>query len=273
MISGGDGGRPADAGPAPKLVYGPTSSTAGLPGILSSVQIVTVTWTRDTEDVSAQVATAFATPALGSSAWWTALSKYCEPGTSTCVGATVSVTTAHIGDAPAYPIHDSATMQNIAADSFARFLRDKSKPSLNVLPAPTTASTLYVIFMPASLPADQKGPGLQPGYEVTVDGAASCGYHSASMSGAGPNVAYVVVPRCPVSGQSNVDVAIATAFREIADAVTDPFRALGSSGFHDEPPPGLEIGDVCTAATGAAQGISGFSVPKIWSNATMSCVP
>jgi hypothetical protein len=270
-------GGPADAGEpvAPQFAYGPPNSAAGLPGVLSALQIVTVTWTRDTEDISAQVATAFATPALGSSAWWTALGKYCAPGTTTCVGAPVSVTTAQIGDAPAYPINDSATMQNTATDSFARFLRDKSKPALKVLPAPVTASTLYVIFMPLTLPADQKGPGLQPGYVVNVDGAPSCGYHSGGPSGAGPNVAYVVVPRCQVSGQSNADVAIATAFREIADAVTDPFRALGSMGFHNTqaPPEGLEIGDVCAGTTGTAGGIGGFSVPKIWSDATMSCAP
>jgi hypothetical protein len=268
--SGGDAGQAA-----PQIVYGPPGDAGGLPGVLSSLQIVTTTWTRDPEDITAQIAAAFAPSGIQNSAWWAALSKYCVPGATPCVGGTVSVTTAHIGDAPAYPINDSAIAQSTQNDSFARFLRDKSKPALNVLPAPSTANTLYVIFMPLSLPADQKGPGLQPGYEVTVDGAASCGYHSASMSGAGPNVAYVVVPRCQVPGQSNADVAIATAFREIADAVTDPFRALGSMGFHNalSPPGGFEIGDVCSGTTGAANGIAGFSVPKIWSNASMSCVP
>jgi len=269
-----DAGGPGDAA-APQFVYGPPNDAGGLPGILSSVQLVTATWTRDTEDISTEVATAFNAAAIESSAWWAALSQYCVPGTTTCVGPTVSVATAHIGDAPAYPIQDSAIAQNMQSDSFARFLRDKSKPALNVLPAPATASTLYVIFMPSTLPADQKGPGLPAAYEVTVDGVASCGYHSASMSGAGPNVAYVVVPRCSVSGQTDAEVAIATAFREIADAVTDPFRALGQDGFHNAlaPPEGLEIGDVCSGATGTANGIAGFSVPQTWSTASMSCVP
>jgi hypothetical protein len=262
--AGNDAAKAGDAaGPTPQFVYGPPSGT--LPGLLSSVDIVTVTWTRDTGDITAQIATAFAAPALGSSAWWAALGAYCVPGGSTCVGTTVSVTTAQIGDAPAYPIVDSATTQNLSNDGFARFIRDKSMPSLHVLPAPVTTSTLYVVFMPLSLPADQKGPGLQPGYVVSVDGAASCGYHSATMSGAGPNVAYVVVPRCQVSGQNEADVAVATAFREVADAVTDPFRALGGPGFHNtlSPPQGLEIGDVCTGTT----------APEIWSNAKNSCVP
>ncbi len=278
--SAGDAGRSGDAAEsAPKFAYGAPSGaeggTSALPGLLSSVQIVTATWTRDTDDISAQVATAFGPPGVGSSAWWEGLSKYCVPGTTECVGTTVSVTTAHIGDAPAYPIVDSAIAQNTTTDGFARFIRDKSKPSLGVLPAPTTASTLYVVFMPSSLPADQKGPGLQPGYAVMVDGVASCGYHSAMMSGAGPNVAYVVVPRCQVPGQKDADVAIARAFREIADAVTDPFRALGTLGFHNTlaPPEGFEIGDVCAGATGTASGIGGFSVPKIWSDDSMSCVP
>jgi hypothetical protein len=135
---------------------------------------------------------------------------------------------------------------------------------------------LYVFFLPLSTPPNAKGPGLQPGWAVTVDGAPSCGYHSATTAGtAGAEVAYVVVPRCHVQGQSDVDVAIATAFREIADAVTDPFRAVGRIGFHNKlaPPEGFEIGDVCTGTTGTANGIAGFSVPKIWSTQTMSCVP
>jgi hypothetical protein len=272
--AGNDAGKAGDAArPVPQFVYGPPGGT--LPGLLSSVDIVTATWTRDTEDITAQIATAFAATALGGSAWWAALGSYCVPGGSPCVGPTVSVTPAQIGDAPAYPIVDSATMQNLSNDGFARFIRDKSTPSLHVLPAPVTASTLYVVFMPLSLPADQKGPGLQPGYVVTVDGAASCGYHSATMSGAGPNVAYVVVPRCQVSGQSDADVAIATAFRGIADAVTDPFRALGSSGFHNmlAPPQGFEIGDVCSGTTGTASGVADLSLPQIWSSAGASCVP
>jgi hypothetical protein len=165
--------------------------------------------------------------------------------------------------------------QNTHDDSFARFIRDKSQPSLNVLPAPASASTLYVIFMPLSLAADFKGPGLQEGYSVTVDGADSCGYHSAAASGTSANVAYVVVPRCRVSGQTNAEAAIAMAFREIADAVTDPFRALGRNGFQNPlaPAEGLEIGDVCTGATGTPNGVAGFSVPQIWSDASLSCVP
>jgi len=239
------------------------------------VQIVTVTWTRDSEDITAPIATAFAATGLGSSAWWDALSRYCVPDTSICVGTTVSVTTAQIGDAPAYPITDSVIAQNTHDDSFARFIRDKSQLSLHVLPAPVPASTLYVIFMPLSLAADFKGPGLQEGYGVTVDGVDSCGYHSAAVAGTGANVAYVVVPRCQVAGQTNAEVAIATAFREIADAVTDPFRALGRNGLQNPlaPAEGLEIGDVCGESTSTSNGIAGFSVPQIWSDASASCVP
>ncbi len=270
----GGGGGPADSG-ASRFVYGPPNAASGLPGLLSSVQIVTVTWTRDSEDITAEIAAAFATPALGSSAWWAGLSRYCAPGTTTCVGGMVSVTSAQIGDAPAYPITDSAIVQSTHNDSFARFIRDKSQLSLHVLPAPTTASTLYVVFMPLALAADFKGPGLQEGYGVTVDGVDSCGYHSAAASGTGTNVAYVVVPRCKVAGQSNAEVAIATAFRQIADAVTDPFRALGQVGFQNPlaPAEGLEIGDVCSGTTGMENDISGFSVPQLWSDTSLSCVP
>ncbi len=279
---------PSDAGAQtpPQLVYGPPDGldgTASLPGLLSSLQIVTATWNGDTDDLRASIATAFA-PGLGSSAWWTALGGYCVPGTSVCVNGTVTVTTSRIGDAPGVPFIDSAVAQSTRYDSFARFIRDKSQPGTSTmdggakLPEPVTASTLYVFFLPLALPADAKGPGLQPGWAVTVDGALSCGYHSATIAGTtGAEVAYVVVPRCHVAGESDVDVAIATAFREIADAVTDPFRAVGRLGFHNQlaPPEGFEVGDVCSGATGtgAAAGIAGFSVPKIWSQDSMSCVP
>ena len=263
------------AGPEARFVYAAPSGGEPLPGLLTSLNIVTVTWTRDSEDISAQIAAAFSSPGLGSSAWWGGLSGYCVPGTTTCVGAPVSVTTAHIGDAPAYPITDSAVVQDTHYNSFARFIRDKSQVALHVLPAPDTASTLYVIFMPLTLAADHKGPGLEDGYEVTIDGAASCGYHSAAVSGTGTKVAYVVVPRCKVSGQNNAEIAVATAFREIANAVTDPFRAFGQNGFQNPlaPTEGLEIGDVCSGVTGTEHGIGGFSVPQIWSNASRSCVP
>src|SRR4051812_15027129 len=62
----GGGAGPGDSG-APRFVYGPPAGTAGLPGLLSSVQIVTVTWTRDSEDITAQIAAAFASPGLASS--------------------------------------------------------------------------------------------------------------------------------------------------------------------------------------------------------------
>src|SRR4051812_31712392 len=75
-VSGGDALGAGDAGvagdaaeAAPQFVYGPPTNDAGLPGILSSLQIVTTTWTRDTEDITAQVATAFGPPGIESSAW------------------------------------------------------------------------------------------------------------------------------------------------------------------------------------------------------------
>jgi hypothetical protein len=274
---------PGDAGdhsPA-QFVFGPPSGTSGLPGVLTSLQIVTATWNGDSEDIRPQVAAAFG-PGLESSAWWAALSKYCVPGTTECVTTTLTFGDSRIGDVPGTPFTDSATAQSTKTDSFARFIRDKSQVGTSSmdggskLPQPVTASTLYVFFLPLSTPANAKGPGLMPGWAVTVDGAPSCGYHSATTAGtAGSEVAYVVIPRCHVPGQTDVDVAIATAFREIADAVTDPFRAVGRMGFHNQaaPPAGFEIGDVCTATTGTTNGIAGFSVPKIWSTDSMSCVP
>jgi hypothetical protein len=272
---------PVDAGPPPEFVYGPPNDATSLPGLLSLVQIVTATWNGDQEDIRTSIATAFDPAAIGGSAWWAGLSGYCAPGTSTCVGTTVTVTSARIGDAPGLPFVDSAVAQSTHDDSFARFIRDKSqlgtgKDGGAVLPAPVTPSTLYVFFLPLALPANAKGPGLQPGWAVTVDGAPSCGYHSASVAGpASADVAYVVVPRCQVPGRTDDDVAIARAFREIADAVTDPFRAVGCTGFHNllAPPEGFEVGDVCNGTTGADGGIGGFSVPQIWSSESASCVP
>jgi hypothetical protein len=219
---------------------------------------------------------------LESSAWWKSLSKYCVPNTTECVNTTLTVSSSRIGDAPGTPFTDSATAQSTKTDSFARFIRDKSQLGTSTmdggskLPQPVTSSMLYVFFLPLALPPNAKGPGLQPGWAVTVDGALSCGYHSATVAGtANAEVAYVAVPRCHVAGQSDTDVAIATAFREIADAVTDPFRAVGRVGFHNQlsPPEGFEIGDICTGTTGTTNGISGFSVPQIWSEQIKSCVP
>jgi hypothetical protein len=205
------------------------------------------------------------------------VSSYCVPGTSTCVGKTVTVTATHVGDPPGQPITDSATAQS-SSSRFPKFVNDKSKPGVGGkppdLPAPATASTLYVFFMPLSLAATASAPALPQGYAVTVDGAASCGYHSATVVGT-TDVAYAVIPRCQVAGQNDADVAIARALREIADAVTDPFRAEGRLGFNNPSAPttGFEIGDFCPGMTGTANGIGGFSVPQVWSNQTMTCVP
>jgi hypothetical protein len=264
-------------GPPGQFVFGPPNGASGLPGVLSSVQIVTVTWTADTENIVSQIAKAFGAPGVGGTAWWGAVSSYCVPGTSTCVGKTVTVTATHVGDPPGQPIVDSATMQS-SKDNVPRFINDKAKPGIGGkppdLPAPTTASTLYVFFMPLSLPATSSAPALPQGYTVTVDGAASCGYHSSTLVGS-TDVAYVVVPRCQVAGQNDADVAIARAFQEIADAVTDPFRAEGRLGFNNPSATntGFEVGDFCPGMTGTANGIAGFSVPQVWSNQSMSCAP
>jgi hypothetical protein len=273
------GGGPFDSsapppydGPPGQFAYGPPSGATGLPGLLSSVQLVTVTWTADTENITSQIGAAFGS-SLGSTAWWNVLGQYCVPGTSTCVGNGVTVTATHVGDPPKTPVTDSATAQS-SMSSFPKFVADKSQPGIGGkppdLPAAVTGSTLYVFFMPQSLPATSSAPALPQGYVVTVDGASSCGYHSSTVVN-GTNVAYAVIPRCQVAGQNDADVAIARAFREIADAVTDPFRASGRLGFHD--PSGsataFEIGDFCTGTTS----VGGFSAPQIWSNQSMSCAP
>ncbi len=262
-------------GPPGQFVYGPPSGTTGLPGLLSSVQIVTVTWGSDTENIVSQIATAFG--GLESSAWWSAVNGYCVPGASTCVGKPVTITATHVGDPPGQPITDSATAQS-SSSRFPKFVADKSKPGIGGkppdLPTPVTASTLYVFFMPLALPATSSAPALPQGYAVTVDGAPSCGYHSATAVN-GIDVAYVVIPRCQVAGQSDANVAIARAFQEIADAVTDPFRAEGRLGFNNPAAKttGFEIGDFCPGMTGTANGVGGFSVPQVWSNSSMGCAP
>jgi hypothetical protein len=257
-------------GPPAQFVYGPPSGTSGLPGLLSSVQIVTVTWTADTEDIVLPIATAFG--GLDSSAWWGAVSGYCVPGASACVGKSVTVTATHVGDPPGQPITDSAIMQT-SASRFPKFVADKSKPGIGGkppdLPTPTTASTLYVFFLPLALPATSSAPALPQGYTVTVDGAPSCGYHSATVVN-GVDVAYAVIPRCPGGGQSDALAAIARAFQEIADAVTDPFRAEGRLGFNSPTSKtAFEIGDFCPGTTTLA----GVSIPQVWSNQSMGCAP
>jgi hypothetical protein len=272
-------GGPADTsvppydGPPGQFAYGPPSGTTGLPGLLSSVQLVTVTWGSDTESIVSQIGSAFGS-SLGSTAWWNVLGQTCVPGTSTCVGNGVTVTATHVGDPPKVPITDTATGQS-SMSSFPRFVSDKSQPGIGGkppdLPAAVTASTLYVFFMPQSLPATSSAPALPQGYTVTVDGAPSCGYHSSTVVN-GTNVAYAVIPRCQVAGQNDADVAIARAFREIADAVTDPFRASGRLGFHDPSGSGaaFEIGDFCQGTTT----VGGFAAaPQIWSEQSMACAP
>lgn len=257
-------------GPPGMFAYGPPAGTSGLPGLLTSVTLVTITWNADTENITSPIAAAFAN--VGSTAWWGALGQYCVPGASLCVGHGVTVTATHVGDPPGLPVVDSAVMQN-SKDSFPRFVNDKSQPGKQGqppdLPAPVTASTLFVFFLPQSTPATSSAPAFPLGTPVTVDGSPSCGYHSATVVNT-VDVAYVVVPRCTVSGQSDVDVAIGTAFREIANAVTDPFRAEGRLGFHNPSSPSMfEIGDFCSGTTT----VNGFSVPRIWSDPTMACAP
>jgi hypothetical protein len=258
-------------GPSGQFAYGSPNGSSGLPGVLSSVQIVTVTWGSDTESLVSQIAMAF-NANLGGTPWWSALSSYCEPGTNVCVGKTVSVTATHVGDPPGLPYVDSAVMQN-AKDSFPRFVNDKSKPGIGGkpadLPTPVTASTLFVFFLPQSLPATSQAPALPEGYAVTVDGASSCGYHSATVVGT-TDVAYAVIPRCSVAGQSDANVAMATAFREVADAVTDPFRAEGRIGYTNPSSMAkFEVGDFCPGTTT----VGGFNVPQIWDQRTTTCGP
>jgi hypothetical protein len=272
------GSAPVDSAPPPydgppgQYVYGPPSGTTGLPGVLSPAQLVTVTWDADTENIVSQIAMAFGS-GLGSTPWWGVLSKVCVPGAGTCVGSGVTVTATHVGDPPKVPVVDSATAQS-SMSSFPKFVSDKSQPGIGGkppdLPMPVTASTLYVFFMPQSLPATSQAPALPAGYTVTVDGTTSCGYHSSTVVN-GLNVAYAVIPRCQVAGQNDADVAIARAFREIADAVSDPFRASGRLGFHasSSSATAFEIGDFCQGTTT----VGGFAAPQIWSDPSMACAP
>lgn len=241
-VDAGDAGPPVAHAPMPQLAYG-----GG--GLLSAVNLVTVTWQADTENLSAPLE-AFGASSVGSSWWGSVRAGYCATGGAPCVGG-VTATSKQLGDLPLTPITDSAIAQT---GSFRKFISDKTKAG--DLPEPD-GSTLYVFYLPA-------------GMTVTVDGVASCGYHGAAsvaLPDAGTaSVAYVVVPRCTVAGQMDADVAILAASRAIADAATDPDRAMSAAGFTlADPawaPGGDEVGDFCddVATEGA------YTVARTWSN-------
>jgi hypothetical protein len=265
--SGSDSGSVAAAhAPLPQFPFGATGGTA----LLTAIQIVTVTWKADTENLATELQ-AFAST-LAQSAWWSAVGgSYCLPGSSQCIGTGGTALAKASGDFPLQPVTDSATGQT---GSFRKFINDKMVAG--DLPAPTP-NTLYVFYLPQ-------------GFSVTVDGSPSCGYHGAATvtlpAGAGTAaVPYVVIPRCQIQGQTDLDVAIFAASREIIEAATDPFFAQGKVGFSlSDPawsPSGHEVGDFCVDPGGGGADVTtegSYSVSRSWSNGSAAashdpCVP
>ena len=86
------------------------------------------------------------------------------------------------------------------------------------------------------------------------------GYHT--FDGTEP---YAVIPPCSF-GRSGLAIS-----HELAEMATDPFPSTGWFSDMDVDNAGGEIGDLCNQA--APQGVEGWSVTQLWSNAAGDCQP
>jgi hypothetical protein len=261
--SGGDGG-----GTAPQDASSPAGYPASHPsppqvislgGPVIAPYIVPITYPGD--PFAAQIE-AF-TAGIGATPYWSTVTAEYGAGPAT------SAPPVHITTAAPATIDDSAIQQFIKSNVGT------------TLPAAKTG-IVYAFFFPAST-------------TVTWNGAASCdqneGYHWDLALGGGTNVSYVVVPRCDTAvgapGVTGIDATTLVASHEYVEATTDPFPTLNPAygdvdGDHTiwGVMENVEVGDLCTWATGVAIKPPGFdfTVQRIWSNAAVKaghdpCVP
>jgi hypothetical protein len=262
--SGGEGGgvdAPGDAStPAPYPATHPSPpQVISLGGPVIAPYIVPITYPGDPFVAQIEAFTA----GLGATTFWSTVTS--EYG----VGPATSAPPVHIQTAAPATIDDSAIQQFIQSNVGTTL--PAAKPGI-----------IYAFFYPAST-------------TVTWNGAASCaqneGYHWDLALSGGTNVSYVVVPRCDSAvgapGVSGIDATTLVASHEYVEAATDPFPTLAPAyGALDADHTiwgvmeNVELGDLCTWATGVAIKPPGFdfTVQRIWSNASITaghdpCVP
>jgi hypothetical protein len=170
------------------------------------------------------------------------LGEYSVPNLKIGHGAligTVTLTT----PAPGKTVDDSAIQT---------FLQQQV--SAGTLP-PTTANTLYFLFLP-------------PGITVTQGGSASCqvfcGYHDAINN----SIFYAVMPYpgCTgcLGGAAAFDALTSTTSHELCEAITDP---IPGQGWYDDNKG--EIGDICAWQT---RTLGGYTIQLEWSNQANKCI-
>jgi hypothetical protein len=223
--------------------------------ILSAPQIVTVTWSTDT---NASALNAFG-DAIGTSDYWKPLAEY-------GIGAATSGAANHISidDAPA------GSMTEDQLDTFV---------SQHVQAAPgngwpvNSAQTMYVIYTPESM-------------KVTSSGKNDCestdGYHDETSSASNAHIVYAVVLESCHDTTDVVTFSTETASHEMIESATDPHiqSDLAWTGFdHDHLAWDIwqdwqdEVADACEYipdADYAETAPFAYTVQRFWSNASAS---
>lgn len=110
---------------------------------------------------------------------------------------------------------------------------------------PDANNTLYVVFLPPNVST------------ITLDTSKFDGYHGATKYGA-TRYAYAIIK---YHDPNNGDDGLVS--HEVYEAVTDP----NGMGYYDDMH-GDEVGDLCNAEHVE---VDGFSVQKVWSQATCRC--
>jgi hypothetical protein len=262
----------------------PTVTNHGVP-VLATPKIVAVTFNNDT---NAQAIGSFVS-SVGSTTWWTAVTK--DYGVGAPTGSSVALT---------------ATLEASYTDDPSGKLADGGAPTMPAFVASTVttgagmpkpdANTIYVFYLPSTT-------------TVSIGGGTTCvdtgGYHSSTTSG-GATILYAIIPECAggsLAGRafgSEADLLTFASSHEILEAATDPtatFTATGmTAGWYndliDDPQDDLawnelgdgEIADFCVdqfAFSGsyhdtATAGTN--TVQRIWSTSAASvganpCVP
>jgi hypothetical protein len=170
------------------------------------------------------------------------LGEYSVPNLKIGHGALIGTVTL-ITPAPGKTVDDSAIQT---------FLQQQV--SAGTLP-PTTANTLYFLFLP-------------PGITVTQGGSASCqvfcGYHDAINN----SIFYAVMPYpgCTgcLGGAAAFDALTSTTSHELCEAITDP---IPGQGWYDDN--NGEIGDICAWQT---RTLGGYTIQLEWSNQANKCI-
>ncbi len=185
-------------------------------------------------------------------------------------------------DNPATQIDDS---------QIAAWLAAKLDANDAALP-PADANTVYLLFYPPGVTVTATTFGqTSQSCSAPNNGSWFAGYHSSTTLDSAhqqQRVVYVVVPRCagPIFSMTGSQLLTFSASHEMVEAVTDPFPTLAQPEFtyitwdadhaYWESFEGVELADACQNLPAAQS--SGYSVPRIWSNAASvagvdPCVP